>query len=235
MKIAILLPGHIRAWDYCKDNFMNNLYDTNHSVDVFIDTYNDIFRNDYHLHKENEVNIIKNNNEILSLFDGINVVDFKVESMAEANSAATGMLPRGSGDAETMQIRKILRVVDTYEQYENLHGKYDLVVRTRFDLILEKKLNYESIFENCKNSKLIYIGNGAVHMPQNDMFAVCNTDTFKIYGKRFIDLPKVHASMDHIKNSHGVSYSQTINISIVRLGGPGNVVNFNNKNYRVFS
>ena len=55
MKIAILLPGHIRAWDVCKQNFMDTIYDNSHQIDVFVDTYNEIFRNDYVLHKENEI------------------------------------------------------------------------------------------------------------------------------------------------------------------------------------
>ncbi len=46
MKIAVLLPGHIRTWDYCKQNFMDTIYDNNHTMDVFVDTYNEIFRPD---------------------------------------------------------------------------------------------------------------------------------------------------------------------------------------------
>jgi len=228
MKIAVLLPGHIRAWEYCKSNFMETIYDTRHNIDVFVDTYTDIFRNDYSLHKENEMGIIKNEDQVLSLFSGINVVDFKIENQ----------IP---GDPEIMQIRKILRIVKAYEQYEKLHGKYDLVIRSRCDLLLNDKLDYEVIFNNCKNSRLIYIGNGAVHMPTNDMFAICSTETFKLYGNRFTDdrIPveyrnKVHITMQEIGRIHNVSYSQTIAISVVRLGGPGKSLTDNNISYRVF-
>ncbi len=70
MKIAILLPGHLRAWEYCKQNFISNLYDTSHQVDVFVDTYNNVFRHDYTLHKENELKIIKENNTVRLGGDG---------------------------------------------------------------------------------------------------------------------------------------------------------------------
>lgn len=223
MKIAVLLPGHIRTWDHCKQNFMDTIYDSNHTIDVFVDTYNDIFRPDYELHDENKMNIVKNDDEISALFEGINVVDLKIERQNE-------------GLPSIMQMNKILKVTNTYEEYENINGKYDLVVRSRCDILLDEKLDYEKIFESCKNSKLIYIGNGAVHMPENDMFAICNTDTFKIYGKRFLEDLYPHGSMVMIANKYGVSYSQTIGISIVRLGGPGETVESKiyNRTYKVF-
>jgi len=221
MKIAVLLPGHIRAWDYCKQNFIDTICDTNHQIDVFVDTYNDVFRNDYSLHRENEINIIKNDEQIQSLFSGINVVDFKIEKQL-------------SGNSEEMQIRKILKILSTYEEYENKNGKYDLVIRSRFDIILDEKLDYENIYNQCKDSKLIYIANGAVHREDNDMFAICNSDTFKIYGKRFLEIPLIHSSMCFIKEKYGIFYSQSIGISIVRLDGPGKSITHNGINYKIF-
>lgn len=226
MKIAILLPGHLRAWEYCKQNFISNLYDTSHQVDVFVDTYNNVFRHDYTLHKENELKIIKENNEIISLFEGINVVDFKIENQPENNNLIS--------NAEEMQIKKLLRITNTYEQYESQNEKYDLVVRSRFDILLDSKLDYNSIYENCrKDPYLIYIGNGAVRTHENDMFAICNTETFKIYGKRFLEIPYVHVSMSHIKNKYNINYSQSVGISIVRLGGDGESITYNGTQYKI--
>lgn len=238
MKIAVLLPGHIRTWDYCKENFINTIYDTNHKIDVFVDTYNEIFRTDYPLHDEDKMNIVKSDEEIFSLFEGINVVDFKIETQL-------------SKDPSAMQMNKILKITKTYEEYEKKYGKYDLVIRSRFDILLDKKINYEKILYRCKdkkiiynekiidkqkNSKIVYIGNGAVHRPENDMFAICDTDTFKIYGKRFLQHSGPHESMIHIANKYNILYSQTIGISIVRLGGPGESVESKtyNKTYKIF-
>jgi len=222
MKIAVLLPGHIRTWDYCKQNFMDTIYDNNHTIDVFVDTYNELFRPDYELHDENKMNIIKSNDEITSLFDGINVVDLKIENTTIGNHSI-------------LQMYKILKITNTYEEYEKIHGKYDLVVRSRFDILLDKKIDYEKIYESCKNSKLIHIGDGAVHRSDNDLCAVCNTDTFKIYGKRVLHDEGPHGSMTVIANIYGIYYSQTIGISIVRLGGPGQSVQSKiyNKTYKI--
>jgi hypothetical protein len=80
MKIAILMAGHIRSWDFCKSNFIENVYkNADHQIDVFIDTYNQIFRSDYHLHKEFEMNIVKENLQVQELFSGINVVSFGID------------------------------------------------------------------------------------------------------------------------------------------------------------
>ena len=44
----------------------------------------------------------------------------------------------------------------------------------------------------------------------------------------------VHGSMTDIKNKHNILYSQTIGISIVRPGGPGTDLIYNNKTYKIF-
>ncbi len=139
MKIAVLLPGHIRTWDYCKQNFMDTIYDKSHTIDVFVDTYNEIFRPDYELHDENKMNIIKTDDEISSLFDGINVVDLKIEKTPIGNHSI-------------LQMYKILKITNTYEEYEKMNGKYDLVVKSRLDILLDEKLDYEKIYESCKHS-----------------------------------------------------------------------------------
>lgn len=216
MKIAIILPGHARAWDFCKENFLQTLYDKNHIIDVFVETYNEIFRTDYHLHNEFEMNVTKTDEEIKQMFEGINVVSFSIE-------------PEVKGISEQMQKRKILRVFDSFLKHEEKYGKYDLVVRSRFDLLLDEKLDYEKILERCsENPKMIYIGNGALHMPENDMFAVCNSDTFKIYINRLNTYPYQgeamlhHHSMKYIAQTMGIVYNQVIGISIVRLDGKRN-------------
>lgn len=219
MKIAVLIAGHIRSWDFCKSNFLENLYNSDHQIDVFIDTYNEIFRSDYHLHKEYEMNIIKNSDQIKEMFSGINVIDFGIE-------------PEVVGPPQDMQKRKLLRVFNKFLEYEKNYNEYDLVMRYRFDLLLDKPLDYEYILQECTNNpKLIFIGDGAVHMPQNDMMAICNSNAFKIYLNRLNTYPLQgdpmihHYSMDHLIADYGIEYSQTIGISIVRLDG--------NKNYRI--
>lgn len=213
MKIAILIPGHIRAWDFCKENFMKNVYDTEHHIDVFIETYFQIFRTDYHLHKENEMQITKNEKEIRHMFDGLNVVHFGVEEQR-------------SGPAATMQKEKLLKCYMNFSEFVKNNGAYDLVVRTRFDILFDEKINYNSILEqNIKNPKLIFIATGVINMRHNDMFCVCIPETFDLYANRFNNNDDPHITMEQIERQHGIKYDNNTRISIVRLDG--------NKNYRI--
>jgi len=223
MKVAVLLPGHLRAWNYCRENFISKIYDDNHEIDVFIDTYYEVFRSDYELHGESSMQILKNKDEIKNDFNDINVVDFSVED------EITG---EGYRRAMYMQKRKILKIYDSFSKYQDQNGKYDLVVRSRFDILLDKKLDYDYILKKCiKNPKLIFIGNGAVDRDDNDMFAVCSSDTFDLYVNRLNLYPDEtdpalhHKSLTHIEKNYGVVYDKTTKISIVRLDG--------NKNFTV--
>jgi hypothetical protein len=215
MRIAIILPGHVRAWSYCRENFLETLYNKNHDIDVFVETYNQLFRSDYSLHNENQMQITKSDDEIKEMFSGINVKYFGIE-------------PELTGSSGMMQKRKILKCYEEVKREEEQNGKYGLLVRSRFDLLLDNPLDYDTILSECtQNEKLIYIGLGAVHMTQNDMFAACKSDAFSIYINRLNEYPTNedmihHWSMDYIKEKHGIEYRQVIDISIVRLDGNGN-------------
>ncbi len=85
MKIAILISGHIRTWDKCKDNFINNLQDPNIEVNVFIHTYNEIF-NCVNSNENNRKDSLSNE-KIMDLFQGINVKKIKIESEKELHDS----------------------------------------------------------------------------------------------------------------------------------------------------
>lgn len=207
MKIAILIPGHLRAWEYCRQNFIENLYDNLYDIDVYIETYNEIFRSDYVLHGEHNMKIYKSNEEIINMFHGINVVYFGIES-------------EKTGPAPQMQARKITKLHHNIDYF-----KYDIIVRHRFDILLDNKINYKKIYNLCNNK--IFIGSGAINMKENDMFAIGNSNAMKIYMNRFELYPHKndqmipHNSMNYIKDLYGIEYDQSIGMSIVRLDGKG--------------
>jgi hypothetical protein len=213
MKIAVIMAGHARSWDYCKSNFIENICHGPHQIDVFCETYNEFFRSDYRVNNECEMKISHTDDEIKNMFKEINVVNLGIES-------------EKLGPSQIMHKRKLLKVFDNFLEYENNNGKYDLCIKHRFDILLDNKIDYEYILEECtKNSKLIFIGDGAVHMPENDMFAMTNSDTFKIYMNRLNlyqnenDGMMHHWSMREIQQNFGTVHSQTIGISIVRVDG----------------
>lgn len=207
MKIAILLPGHLRTWDYCRANFLENLYDRDHEIDVFVDTYYNNFRLDIYANHERNFSKELPNQEIQNLFNDINVVNLSIET--ESNNPAIDE-----------QKRKILKIVKTLEEFPK---EYDLIVRSRFDILVQEKVDYNSIWKETEDRpNLIYLGRGSVN-GINDMFAVCRREVFGIYGNRFT-LTKnndPHNSLYAIENRFGVKYSHSIPTATVRIGVDG--------------
>jgi oligoribonuclease NrnB/cAMP/cGMP phosphodiesterase (DHH superfamily) len=207
LSIAILLPCHLRTWRYCRTNFLENLYDPQHSIDVFVDTYYNDFRMDMYAKHEKHFAKILTETEIKELLQNINVVSLNIE---QENNA----------DAGDEQKRKILQIVRTLEEQEN---QYDLVVRSRFDILVQEKVDYSSIYrETEEEPNLIHLGKGSVN-GINDMFAVCRSEVFSIYGNRF-DLVKTvdpHRSLFLIEALHGVKYKHSIPTAAVRIGADG--------------
>ena len=211
MKIAILLAGHLRFWRECKSNFLSCLYQDGHDIDVFVDTYDKVFRSDYSVRKENEQQISLRSEDLHALFSGINVVSFKIE-------------PELIGITEAPQIRKLLNVYDTYVNYEKEHGRYDLVIKSRFDIKLHNIVDYSNLSKQLSSSnKTLHISNGAVNsIPnENDMLALGDTDTFKIYGNRHRRFSCVHGSIGMIQQQDGVKCIPDIDISILRFSHDG--------------
>jgi hypothetical protein len=210
MKIAILLVGHLRFWKECRSNFLSCLYQDGYDIDVFVDTYYQMFRSDYSVRKENENCVNLTSSDIHALFRGINVVSFKIE-------------PELLG-GESMQVRKLLNVYDTYVNYENDHGKYDLVIKSRFDIKLHNTIDYLKLSKELSSlNKILHLSRGAVNSrpSENDMLAIGDTDTFKIYGNRHRRFSCVHGSLGMIQKEDGVKCIPDIDISILRFSHDG--------------
>lgn len=166
MKIAILIPGHLRAWHMCKENFMHTLYDIeNYEIDVFVDTYHQVFRTTAASRNEKDVVIVKSEDQIREMFDGINVVNYKIQNEDTTPDVS---------DVENHQLTRIRSISKDFEKYciEN-NKEYDLVVRTRFDIIINNKINYDVIYDACmRDNNLVFIGNGVNHNGPNDMISI---------------------------------------------------------------
>jgi len=219
MKIAIILPCHMRSWDFCRQNFLENVYDKDHEIDVFVDTYFETFRTDYHLHKENEMNVVLEENEIKSKFDGINVVHFNIENEL-------------LGQSWLMHKRKLLMAYSAVANREAEYGNYDLIVKYRFDILADYKLQYNYYKRRLENNpNIIFMADGGVWMTdENDMAAITSSNNMKLYINRLNeynnDDPMLfHSSLSYIANKYKIKYVQNIGISIVRLDG--------NRNFRI--
>jgi hypothetical protein len=71
------------------------------------------------------------------------------------------------------------------QQYETVHGKYDLVIRARLDLAINSPIDLGHFKEQIdQNSKLIFMPKNSRHgspHPINDQFAISSSDNIKIY------------------------------------------------------
>lgn len=207
LNIAIIIPGHLRFWSDCKSNFLDNVYDTDHNIDVYFDTYETVFHSEGKIYDEWKKSQFLNEKEILNLFDGINIVHYKVEK----------------SDKNMSQEKKLQ---SAYKLLVEKGKKYDLVVKTRFDIMFEKKIDYRFMYEECvKKPKLIFIGKGGSDGLLNDMFAVCLPETFEIYVDRFKygDLPVFeglqHGSLKQIIDHHGIEYNTDTWVLLKRVNG----------------
>jgi hypothetical protein len=216
MRIAVIMAGHMRSWDYCKENFLQNVYDPNHDIDVFVETYYDIFRTDYRVRNEDQMNIKLTSDEICAKFNGINVTYYNVEDEV-------------LGLSQSMHKRKLLMAYEAVVAEETRLGKYDLILKYRFDLLADHKLNYDYYLKRCElNRSLIFIGEGAVYMDgENDMAAVTHSDNMKTYMNRLNEYSNddpmlFHSSLSRMSTNHNIRLIQNLNISIVRLDGNGN-------------
>jgi len=206
-----MITGHMRAWDFCRQNFMENVYDTSHEIDVFVETYNQVFRTDYHIRNENEMNVTLTDEEIKSKFNEINVVHFNIENEVLGKES---------------QQRKLFMAYESVKKREQEFGKYDIIIRHRFDILILDKMDFNYYYEQIKTkSNLIFLGIGVVSWTDaNDMSAICSSDNMKIYVNKLDEFLETedtyctHRSLHFIRDKYNMEFSSSIRIAIVRLG-----------------
>jgi hypothetical protein len=161
MKTAILLVGNIRTWSYCKENFLQTFGHLN--PDIFVSTYN--LQYNHHPYIRNLIGDNEDawltNEEIADIFSGINVKNISIDSNLhynlpeDVNSLFTGL------ETTFFQYLKFFQSVQIMNEYD----EYDLVIKTRCDLL------YNPInFDNVLNSIIIDSGN----VYPNDCILIAN-------------------------------------------------------------
>jgi hypothetical protein len=210
MKIAIIFVGHVRSWNSCKKNNLEMLFSENHSIDVYIETYKEGFRQDYSLRKENNEKIMYTEDDIKKLFEGINVIKISIENQP----------PGGSLDGQRMKIVKSYEMFSTFIEEK---GPYDLIVKTRMDLYFDKKIDYDSILNECNDKNKLILGcNVTDHI--NDTFAIGKPENMKKYFNRF-SITGDNSPMNSISSlasKENILMDQKIKHHIVRLSTKSN-------------
>ena len=169
MKIALCISGKPRSsmfcYPYIYDAFMNN----KHQVDVFIHSWNQCRVLDLYKPKKLEIN---SDSEALNmLLSMLNLNGIKIEGNVQNN---------------------ILMYYSIKRCFDLIDSEYDVIIRARFDLLLQPKFNIETILTDLKNKKYdIYIPNEEFNMGgYNDQLAIGTLDTMKIYSDTFFNLNK---------------------------------------------
>ena len=176
MKTAILIVGHIRTWEKCKDNFIESFGHLN--ADIFLTTY-DLQYNYHTAQKANwmvgQSDLFLSKEEILNLFEGINLVGIDYENidiaLKDYEIVFEHLNEKFKPELHTiLQCRKIIRGVDLILENESrLNQKYDSIIKIRSDI-------HHNLFDYEIDDSNVIISNKNVF--PNDVMIASNRDNF---------------------------------------------------------
>lgn len=205
MKIAICLSGFIRTWEYSKTSFVKNLLQ-NTDYDIFIHTY----RQNYFEHSALEKNIIYSNEEIIKMFYGLNVKNIiiedrdiiknKIEVDCKPYENITNFKNKIKDSSEKIdnyvnlgiriydQLRKIHLCNKLRKEYQSENDvEYDLIVKSRFDVLYLDKINWDTFIED----NIVYNGSGGCAGFPDDLVGIGKEYPMNAYMDRFKNLDKM--------------------------------------------
>jgi hypothetical protein len=214
MKTAVLLCGHLRSWDVCKNEFVNRFPDS----DVFVHTYNNVM--EYHPFIANQINAT-NNSVKLTTDDiikkiGLNTKCVVVEDQDDIKIPDDILI---NNDIYS-QYRKFKLCDQLRKDHEILNGfKYDLIIKTRFDI--EYSVNLCSIINHITRDDKIYISSGPSEYPCDQVF-IGNSKMISWLSENLMDMDgdnKYESPHDWVIYKAGQHLSQIQNLStrVVRL------------------
>jgi hypothetical protein len=181
MKVAILLCGHVRSWDKCKEWFLQCFKGT----DIFVHTYNTVLN--YHPYISQTENII-NNKSTLSTPEIVELIglDLKKIVVEDDNSV---FIPSDKVITDDIycQYRKNFLCNNLRLEYEKENNfEYDIVIKTRFDIVCSFDLeNILKVIDDIKT--YVYISNGPSIYPCDQIF-ICSSENMNILCNSLLDI-----------------------------------------------
>jgi hypothetical protein len=180
MKIAILLVGHIRTWEKCKQSFIDtfNKYDP----DIYLYTYNTLNYKSDTILDETEIREIFKDIKIKHL-----IIKDENEVLKESDEKYTKYyIENGNTTKEQFPtfFCQYINIKNCFEIIKNSGITYDFVVKTRPDLIYN--IDSSEIFnDDCKNSNIFTSNNHSTC----DYFAVSTPGKMEKYCNTIDNLP----------------------------------------------
>lgn len=172
MKKCLCLSGQIRSWSLVKNNWLINFINLNPDIDVFCHFWHSFDNSEYVKNKGN--GIIENQNlgkygdydfnDVIGFFKP---KSFQIENPLDINTSNTHSM-----------FNSIQRCNNIKNEYEINHNiKYDIVIRSRFDLIFNRPFIINDVVENTLYVKNRPGGCGGL----NDWLAYGNSDVMNSY------------------------------------------------------
>jgi hypothetical protein len=188
MKIALCLSGQTRFVDQCYNEVLYPYVLEGNNIDIFIHTW-DINESQINKHFINSGGHIMGSaikeNQIQSTLDLYNPVSCKVEPQIqfELNKWADRTMPYIRSDYLYSMFYSIYQSNKLKSEYEIKNNfKYDWVIRSRFDVKLNSKINFNEF-----NNNIINTPSGCLNNKQGytDCFAFSNSTNMDIYSDTF--------------------------------------------------
>lgn len=186
MRIAVLLTGHVRTWNDCKESFYSMFPPD--KFDIFMEVYEDQYG--YHPYIQSKLNCFSDNK--ITAVDG-SYKSCRVENnvMFDCSKFDSRMREFTHGYCQYSKLQKCIELMIQYEQKHKI--KYDYVVKTRFDLVYTdeaKEIDFSSI------EGLVLDSNNTF---PNDHIIIGNRDTM-------IELPRFVLS-EYTKPTNSLSWT----------------------------
>lgn len=178
-RLALCLSGQPRSYNKSYHYIKQNLLD-HYNVDTFI-----------HSWKPNGLNKLIGIHENLQMYYNPRYMHFEEPLDSTINSDM--MVPNASHPANfcTSMLYSIYRA-DSYRIWHECrkNAKYDFVIRSRFDLALNKLIDFGSLEKG-----VLYVSKD-IEGPSllNDQFAIADSDTMNIYSSTFLYLRRLYDS-----------------------------------------
>jgi hypothetical protein len=177
MRKAIMIVGNYRTWNETKPSFIKQFGD----IDTFICSYD--LRYNYHPHgwgvTDRNEEIVSENTWIESL-SGINVKLANFEQFSKVDEVIRAELSKiklnipENAYQSYGQYRKFKIATDMVQQYEQQNNfKYDMLIRTRFDLVYQDE---PIAFDIQENEMGYHHGTGPADALPGDQFFFAKRD-----------------------------------------------------------
>lgn len=198
MRIALCLSGFVRNFKESYKYLLDNLiYDEQHEYDFFVHTYNKIGNTkswQYDIELGDEIS----ESEIIELYKPKKIVIEDTNNIKLIELSKNIILSKnisGGFSVDPLRslamFRKIYLCNELKKQYElEYNFKYDYVIRCRFDLRLNKKINFDENdinYLNVSYSPYLNIGDIEPNMI-NDSFAYSSSINMDKYSNIYINV-----------------------------------------------